>query len=872
MTITVPNQSEPEAASARPRPAAAALPPLLAGYRPPPGCYDEVLDAGRSMRPRWQPVFEGLAEAGEGALGSVAETAEQLLYENSVTHLAHDGSADAARPWRLDVMPFVLDQAEWATLEKGLAQRARVLNATLADLYGPQRLLSEGVLPPAVVFANPEFLRPCHGIEVPGGVHLHFVAFDLARGPDGRWWVLSDRTQSPSGIGYALENRIIASRCVPDLFARANVQRVAGFFRSLSDSLLGQVRRDDPLAVVLAPSADGETYFEHAYLARYLGYTLVEGADLTVRDDRLYLKTVEGLKPVDLVFRRIGSRWCDPLELRSDSQMGVPGLAQVARHGRVVIANALGSGLVESDALMSFMQGLCRTLLDEDLLIPNIATWWCGEEPERAHVIKNMERLVMRRAFNDSTIFEPGLDSAIGPLMLGDERAELARRIREDGHDYVGQEMVSLSTAPYVDEAGGLAAAPLTLRVYLAATEDGYRMMPGGLARVTLDRHRVAPWLQPGDRMKDTWVRWDGPVERFSMLAPARRGPLLRRSDRGLPSRVADNMFWLGRYAERAEGATRLLRSMVERLGGERVGGADPVALDRLLTVLLSHAHVSSSQARRDPQERFRDLGSRLPFLVMGAEADDGLVPVLSNVLRTASLVRERLSVDTWRILNDLEAVPRRFSFRLGREVDDAHRLLDAVVDKLAALNGMVMENMTRGHGWRFLDIGRRVERAQRIARLVRDLAVREAAAPSGTLDLLLELADSTMTYRARYRVAPQLAAVLDLLLIDDSNPRSMMFQIAACETNMAALPIDGDRALADPTRRILIRLASDLRLADVERLAEADNIASRRALEVLLRRLVGGLGEFSDQVGRSYFVHSTTHRGAGPVHTEDPT
>ena len=844
----------------------------LSGYSTSPGAYDEMLSADGLVRQQWRPLLDGIGGLSEADRKLAFRNAQRMLHQNGMTYVARDDPNRRSRPWQLDLLPMLIQPSEWQALEAGLIQRAELLNVILKDLYGPQTLVNQGVLPAALVFGNPQFLRPCHGIEAPGDTYLHFMAFDLARAEDGRWWVLSDRTQTPSGAGYALENRIIASRCLPDLFANSNVQRLASFFRAFSEGLLQHSRRDAPLAVMLSPGPTKATYFEHAYLARYLGYPIVEGSDLTVRDDRLFLKTVEGLKPVDLVLRRVDSELCDPLELRPDSVMGVPGLLHVARAGQVVIANALGSGLLENEALRSFLPGLSRHVLGEELLLPSIATWWCGQDRERAYVRENISKLVIRKVFSPKNILEPGNDSYVGAELSAAETEQLSSLIERRGYEFIGQDMVSLSTAPQWNDDGHLTPAPMVLRLYVAATPDGYRVMPGGLTRMSEMGSQV-PWLSPGNRSKDTWVLWDGPIDTFSLLGQSSANLNLRRGGRNLPSRSADNLYWLGRYTERTEGAVRLLRSLVARLSGETGPWEAPVTLDLLGSLLVVQGHASTRRVRQAIEGGSRAVENELWTILFDPDSDDGLAHVLANVRRTAERVRERLSLDTWQIIQDLNELPQGWNLRSGRELDDADQLLDRMVQDLSAFNGMVMENMTRGFGWRFIDLGRRLERVRHASKMIRHLTAREDVESTGALSLLLELADSAMTYRTRYMSNPQLPQALDLLLADDTNPRSVLFQIAACREHLAALPSDTADSVMSPAQKLATRLDTELRLADVVMLATPNaRNGNRSALDRLMKRVDSGIDELSDLVARTYFSHSMPQQVSGPVWSERVT
>jgi len=828
---------------------------LFTGYAPVEGRYDEMLAADGSVRPHWQAVFDGVGALPVDARVQARELATRLLRENSVTYVA-PGPNPVARPWQLDLLPLVISASEWRELEAGLVQRARLLNAVVADLYGQQQLLKSGTLPPALVFGNDEFLVPCQGIAAKADTFLHFLAFDLGRAPDGRWVVLSNRTQAPAGAGYALENRIITSRCLPELFAADNVHRLASFFRGFSEQLLSFGDRDEHLAVVLSAGPSRESYFEHAFLGRYLGYPVVQGEDLTVRSGRVLLKTLEGLRVVDLILRRVDSRDCDPLELSADATLGVAGLVQAARSGHVALANALGSGVVENDAIMAFLPSLCRQVLGEELKLPSVETFWCGDEAARAQVYERLGELAVRRAFAPRSLIASGTAAFMRSEFDAMERVTVKRWIDRAPYDFVAQSRLKFSHAPSWSGSASVRSEPTMLRVFLAATKDGYRAMPGGLAlcssSATGDDVR-------GDLGKDVWVLADGPVDTFSMLGYSLQSHVLRRSDRDLPSRTADDLFWLGRYLERAEGAVRLYRSLMTRLAGEGGVAADPVDLEHLTDLLVAQERITQRRARRATAGGVRAVEQELSTVLFDPESPDGLARVLGNVRRTAECVRERLSADTWRLLEQVTEAPRG---RRTRGIGDAIRLLNDMIQNLSAVNGMIQENMTRGYGWRLLDLGRRLERTRYYARLIGDLTVMASPEESGLLNLLLELADSAMTYRARYKSVPSLPQLLDLLLCDETNPRSLAFQFAEMELHLVVMPLEQAQGPISAARKVVIAARTDLTLADVEKIASVKTRAGRRThLARLLDRIEQATKELTDVITLTYFSHTQEQR-----------
>jgi uncharacterized circularly permuted ATP-grasp superfamily protein/uncharacterized alpha-E superfamily protein len=698
---------------------------------------------------------------------------------------------------------------------------------------------------------------------------VHFIAFDIGRSPDGRWWVLSDRTEAPSGAGYALENRIVSSRSLPELFEEQNVHRQAGFFRAFSDNFCNLSSREEPQAVFLTRGPNKQTYFEHTYLARYLGFPVVESSDLAVRKDRLFLKTVEGLKPVDLVMRTVRSDMCDPLELRADSTIGVPGLLQAVRAGNLVVGNSLGSGLVESAAFLGFLSDLSQFYLGEDLTMPSVATWWCGQQQAREHVIDNLDRLIVRRISDTRSLLSQGQDGSVFGHGEPNATADLIEQIKLNGHDFIAQEKVALSTAPVWTGKGTLSPVPTVLRMFVAATEDGYRVMPGGLARASVDTSNRSAWIAADDISKDVWVLADEPVGEHVTLVDRLDPSHLRRSRANLPSRAADSLFWLGRYGERADAALRLLRSLVMRLGGEMSDSHHLVTPERIISLLIAQRHLAPRRGKRAIAEGRDAVKRELWAVIFDPESRDGLATVLNHLQRNAEAVRERLSVDAYRIVTELTRLPRLRSATSQPYTEDVLRLLNRSIQHVAAFGGLVMENMTRNFGWRFLDMGRRLERVRTTTQLLRHLTLRGDPEEDGSLELLLELADGTMTYMSRYHSRPHLPQLVDLLVADESNPRSAIFQLSAVLAHLDNLspPQQGDFLSDD--QRIAIQLISNLKLADVFALSETvGRFGSRINLQRLCRQLDRGITDISDFVSHRYFSHTEPKRlrTSGPI------
>lgn len=775
--------------------------PLLAHYLAAPDSFDEMLDAAKVPRAHWRAMLANLAHEAPGMMRQRNEMVQRQVRENGVTYNVPADRDGRQRPWDLNALPLILPPDEWSVIEAAVIQRANLLNQILGDVYGQQQMLREGLLPPALVHGHAGFLRPCHDIAHHDNVALHFYAVDLARAPDGKWWVMADRTQAPSGAGYALENRAIISPTFPDLLRELKVQPISPFFRTMHDSLLHWGRLcaaggdtpaplrdgDMPLIVLLTAGPRTASYYEQAYLARYLGLPLVEGGDLTVRDGVVYLKTLAGLQRVHVVMRRVDDEACDPLELDS-SMLGVAGLTQAARRGNVLVANSLGSSLLESGALLGFLPALSRRLLGEPLKMPSVATWWCGEPAALEAVIAKLDRLVIKPSFSQ------GLQSAVfGQDLDGAARAAFIAALRANPDKFIAQEVVRLSQAP-VWKGGatpGLQARAVGLRVFACATPNGYVVMPGGLTRVATGPDARVLTMQMGGASKDTWVQARAKAELHRPQHRSITSDNLVREDTNLSSRVAENLLWYGRHAERCDNIGRLLRVALHFLFNVRFDqrGAEWPTVE----ALCIHFQLLDS-ARKPVQTQSQSLGgltmtqtqSVAPAAIFSdAEIESALllavvspaVPGLARQQRqlhqVAGQLHERFSVDNWRALNRMVQPAVHPGERPSQSA--AMTILDDAAASLMMLAGFALDGMTRDLGWRFMSIGRRLERLQfQCEVLQRALAMDR----NGNLEWLLELSDSIITYRARYRAQPEWLPVLDLLLRDESNPRSVLFQI----------------------------------------------------------------------------------------------
>ena len=805
----------------------------LRGYRPLQGIPDELIDAMGRPRDQWLSFLGELAEYREDEFKARFDLATRHIRDTGVSYRIY--GEEIERSWPLGSLPLILDKREWAQIAEGVEQRARLMEALLRDIYGEARLLADGALPAAALTGSVDFVRAMRGVRPAGGNFLQLYAVDLGRGPDGRWWVLDDRTQAPSGAGYSLENRLVLSRAYPNLYNAMNVHRLAPFFDAFRKGLAATADRTDPRICLLTPGPYSETYFEQAHLARYLGFLLVEGDDLVAREGKVYVRTIAGLKRADVILRRVDADFIDPLELNSGSHLGVPGLLEAIRAGGVALLNMPGSGVLESKALLGFLPRLCRRMLGEDLEMPNVATWWCGQAREREMVERHLDELALAPAFNVA-------DAPLGrPRMLADmtpkEREAVLARLRDRPGDFVGQEVVRLSTMPVLRD-GRLEPAPFVLRVYAAWTPQGWQIMPGGFCRTSERTDVRAISMGEDARTADVWVIDDKPVDKMTLLA-SKDDVKVRRIMGNLPSRAADNLFWLGRYLERAEATLRLVRSLCTSLmdpeSAIHGSGDTLVGLQQLLIdwgALDEEALGGRAlDAARDALHDVKAFGSVI-YLVRGAR-------------RTASSMRERLSADFWAQLTHLE---EELTAGAQNPLSEAEALqqVESALQILAALAGLAQENMNRVAGWRFLDMGRRLERGINTCRLARTFA--SDAATTDDLDLLLDLADSQITYRARYLVGLALTPVRDMIMLDPFNTRSLAFQVEALKTHLSVLPaLQVDGMMEEPLK-LLLPLATQVETTDAAELT----IEKMQAAEHCLLRLSGAIADRFFQQGAS--------------------
>lgn len=815
-----------------------------------PGHLDELRDStDGQLTPHWAAFFKHVGLEGMVDLNRRAESLARQLRDNGVTYNVYSDANGAQRPWSLDLLPMIVSPDSWATIEAGVLQRTRLLNAMLADIYGPQRLLAQGLLPAALVHGHPGYLRSMKGVQPLGDTWLHVAAFDLGRGPDGQWRVMSQRTQSPSGLGYLLENRLSISRQFPKAFAGLNIQRLAASYQGMLTGIRAMAPNGDNARIaLLTPGPYNETYFEHAYLARYLGLSLVEGNDLTVRDNRLFLKTLTGLEPVDALIKRLDDEWLDPLELRHDSALGIPGLLQVVRAGNVLLANAPGSALLESNALLGFLPAISRELLSEELLLPALATWWCGEQPALQRVLPQLRHGVIKPTYPGSPVF-----TLMGRSLSRNGLEKITGRMLHSPDEFTVQSFLPLSETP-TWTGKHLSPRAAMLRVYaLADGPQSWRVLPGGLVRLA-QRGQLMASMQYGGSSADCWVMTRGEVDRTSLLLSAPSTLDLAQTRRPVTSRAAENLFWLGRYTERSENAVRLAQVILRNLHDEepttRPLQAWMTKQAKAQALVSDHVPGMLGYAAQRVFER------SLIAALADAEGAHSVAYNLRSLRLASANVRERLSQEQRNLIEQAEHNFLEHSGPLGADTEataqEALNALEGASEALAGITGTQTDRMMRDNGWRLLSIGRHIERLATLSQAMREAFETGSIHDPAGFEALVAQFDSTITFHSQYQQRRDVVALLDLLLVNRDNPRSLAWVLDTLRSRLRKLEHDNP----DFAERLFTDLPNPADW-DLAHLSTPDSEEQHGDLLTVLQACETSAFLLSDALSQEHFSHA---------------
>lgn len=823
----------------------------LLGYQPLRNAFDEAMTESGGLRPHWKTLVEGLEELGRSELDRRWKQGLSQIQRDGITFNPYDIESGNSRPWMLDPIPMVIAEPEWIQISEGVQQRARLFEQLLTDLYGPQRLFKEKILPPEFYFDNPAVYPAYHGLLSAEQKHLCLFATDIARQPDGRWLATGDRTRAPFGLGYVLENRFIASQIFHSFFRRNVIRKVASFYSSLRKGLISRAfySKDNPRVVMLTSGPNSRAYFEDAYLARYMGFILVEGGDLAVRNHRVMLKTLGGLLPVEVIFRRADDELCDPVELAGATQSGVAGLMESCRMKNVAVANSIGSRLAESPAFLTRLPEICRFLLSEELQLPSVSTWWCGDENSRAFVMEHLDELLIRQAYRTCADEAPIRASELS----SSEKTALKKQILQQPGKFVAQSIVSRSTVPVWTEQG---AVPwhLAVRVFATWRDDAVMVLPGGLARIATDPHRLDATMTSGERSQDIWVLTEQPVKEVRLTPLYSQQISLRRSSPDLPSRVADNLYWLGRYMGRAEGSVRMLREILKLISSESDRSE---VLKPLLRALVDLGQIDPDYVISELGDRLPDVEEVLPVCMFDVSRERSLRSSIQHAYRLVTSVPDRINPDMSRVVRRLDETCRLDPELPIPTASQSLALLDDVLATIASFDGLAAECMTRGFGWLFLDLGIRLERAWMMTLLLESTLCHVASEEQSLLESVLQIGGSLMTYRSRYLSNLQVAPVLDLLVCDETNPRSMAFQVRRAHEHLQQLPSTDQYGARTYEQSIALGLVSTINLADVFEIAKTQKRQRRVELERLLLKIREEIPKLSDVVSGRYLIHA---------------
>lgn len=818
------------------------------------GLFDDARTPDGTIKPEWNYVLDSLRDIGAQVLHERQQKARRILRDDGASYNVYSGEGGASSSWELDPVPHVIGSEDWARIEAGLLERSELFNLILRDLYGPRKLLRFGQLPAEALFSHGGFLRACDGIQIPGEHELILHAVDMVRRSDGSMCVLSDRTQAPSGAGYVLENRTVMSRVFPSLYRDSHVHRIASFYQRLRMKLISLSPSDEaPLIAFLTPGGQNETYFEHSYLANYLGFPLVQAGDLVVRNGFLWMKSMDGLKRVDVLLRRVDDSFCDPVELRSDSRQGVPGLLEVVRSGHVVVANPLGSGLLENAIFLKYLPAISKSLLGREPRLASVQTYWCGDDEDLAYVTANIRKLIIKPAYRGS-----GVSSVWGGDLSDEQVEQLLATLHRKRYQYVAQERLEQPHIPSFAQ-DMLLPRPALLRTFSVAAESSYQILAGGLTRIGNEAESRVISMHSGCPSKDTWVTATEPERTASVeIIPdngrnATASPLF-----SLPSRVVENLYWLGRYAERAEASLRLLRTVFVLLNGEEPisANARKILLHTIsrTTAILPGFTTASVEVLAEPDDE-------LLRIVRDGNLSGSVQSTLNAMLSSADESKELLSTDTMRVINDLRDAMEELDVALASGLTSApEEALDPLVTALSALSGLMHESMIRGIGWRFMELGKRIERTMQIINTVRCLMtpVTDEQDQSTLLTALLVSMEVLITYRRRGRQQSGIELGLQLVLLDDSNPRSLLFQLERLQQHLVQLPKASTVEVElDEESRALLEAMTSLKLSRLPQLLDTTS-ESREDMEQLLLQLDTLMQEFNRILSDKHFDHRT--------------
>ncbi len=823
--------------------------------------YTDLFGDTANFHAYWQTFFDSLGQLGNEEMISRSHDITRFLKENGVMYNVYGDPSGLHRPWNLDAVPYFVNKEDWTKVESGLMQRAELFNLILKDIYGEQRLIKNGVIPMEIIYGHRGFLRECCNIKQLNKHLLTIYSADMAQSKDGKIWILNDRTQAPSGFGYALENRMAMARIVPELFSGLKVRRLSPFFNALRNALSAMAphQQGQPRIVILTPGPSNETYFEHSFLSSHLGFTLVQGDDLMMKDNFVWLKTLGGLEKVDVIMRRVDDIYCDPLELKEDSQLGIPGLLQAVRSGNVRIANPLGSSVTENPGLNPFLPAITNYFFSEDLKLPTIASWWCGQEAALKYVLNNLSALVIKKIYRDSST-RTSVDATI---LDSKKLIELKEQIKAQPHLYVGQEKVDFGISPAWVK-GKLKPCTALFRSFAVSNNESYTIMHGGLTRTSTDKNNMVISNQLGGFSKDTWVLSDD--DNSTLQINKEQDFVYIHGDNYksgiLPSRTAENLFWVGRYAERVLGNARFIRTVMQYV--EEANNAfiddDQKLKECLLSSLTKYTHTYPGFEDANNKEKIKYPWEELESILFDTNRAGSLGYNINCFTKALYAVTDHWSTDTWRVLREMEETWQQASSSRHTGHYKMLNVVDNIITLMMAFISLNRESISRDQGWALLDAGRKIEQSLSLISMLRSalLKKQDDAIEYILQEVILNSNECMMNYRFKYRAPLQLPLILELMLLDPNNPRSLVYQVERLKNYLSDLPKIHTGYSLPPHERLSLEAFTRIKLADKNHLAQMNEQTQRyQNLETFLSEIHSILHSVYNAVSTTYFKHA---------------
>jgi uncharacterized circularly permuted ATP-grasp superfamily protein/uncharacterized alpha-E superfamily protein len=814
--------------------------------------FDEMFNSNGAIKGHWLEIANALEKAGIKQLEQKQFEIDWRLEDNGVTYNIYNDPDGINRKWNLDPIPFVLKEEEWDKVTRGLKQRAKLLDLIFKDIYSEQKLLKDGIIPPEIIFSHKGFIPEIVGFKNKDYYSLKFYAADISRGPDGKFWLINDRTSAPSGLGYAIENRLTMNSIANELYPNINTKKLASFIDGFKKMLKTSTKKqqENPLIVLLTPGPHNETYFEHSYLSAFLDLALVQGEDLLARDNQIWLKNLNGLRKVDGILRRVDDRYCDPLELKNDSQLGVTGLLNVARNDNISIINPMGIGILENHGLNPFMKNICKYFLNEELILPQIATWWCGQESELEYVLKNITTLIIKKIDKTEKV-----ETYIGKNLMNQDIEKLKEKIKLFPQAYIGQEHINFSTVPSFT-GNEIEPRNAILRSFSYLGENGYEVMNGGLVRVAASKDSLMFSGQKMGYSKDLWILG---TDDAKVINPLSQRVYIDSKLENISTKRAENLFWLGRYINRAIITSRMVRfSLKNMINIHKLEGLDNTNLiSKILNNAITHLTMT--------YPGFLELKDNTTINEMVSIIKDktrvGSLTFTLNMLSNSNInVKNLLTIDAWRIFDKMHKNWYSYTMQKNQPVREHINQINNLLIYLMAYKELIDESIFKEQGLILFDIGGKIEVSLLLVSKLRSLLTmkHEKMLQYEVIDSLLNSYESYNSYRAYYQSSLDLSNVIEFLIFNAKYPKSLIYIITELLGNLKELPKQKNSDYLSSCEEPIFKIYSKIKLSNPATLLKIDDKQFLyEELDSFLSEISVLLIKSSDELTNTYFSHN---------------